>query len=67
MSGADSFKVIELNRKYSLLVLSLHLNFKCPQVFINFAMGNFGMEMENIPINSEDENDDTGSMKAVDA
>lgn len=35
------------------------------QVFINFAMGNFGME--NVPINSEDESDDPASIKAVDA
>lgn len=35
------------------------------QVFINFAMGNFGME--NVPINSEDENDDPASIKTVDA
>lgn len=48
-----------------MLALHIFTISKTSQVFINFAMGNFGME--DIPINSEEESDGPGSIKAAEA
>lgn len=64
---ADIFTQLESNKNALQIKHFSVSQTTLDEVFINFAMGNFGMEMENIPINSEDENDDPGSMKAVDA
>ncbi|XP_007540438.1 ATP-binding cassette sub-family A member 12-like [Poecilia formosa] len=60
---ADIFSQLESN-KHALRIKHFSVSqTTLDEVFINFAMGNIGME--TIPIHGEDDFEDLGSIKAV--
>nr|XP_046260291.1 glucosylceramide transporter ABCA12 [Scatophagus argus] len=62
---ADIFDQLESNKNALQIKHFSVSQTTLDEVFINFAMGNSGME--NIPIHNEDGSDDLGSIKAVEA